>query len=97
MKLVSDEILSDTGQEKPIFDAIYPMIQGFKLYDPSAWTQGHPFELYRKMREEAPVMWMPQERGFSGFWSLTRYEDIKAVELAHDVFSLSPLTNRGAS
>jgi cytochrome P450 len=87
LKLVSDEILSDTGQEKPIFDAVYPMIQGFKLYDPSAWTQGHPFELYRKMREEAPVMWMPQERGFSGFWSLTRYEDIKAVELAHDVFS----------
>ena len=31
-------------------------------------------------------MWM-HKRGFSGFWSLTRYEDIKAVELAHDVFS----------
>ena len=52
MKLVSDDILSDTGQENPLFDPVYPMIKGFKLYDPSAWTQGHPFEL-RRWRESA--------------------------------------------
>ena len=57
------------------------------MWDPDAWTNGHPFELYKRMREESPVMWLPGERKMSGFWSVTRYEDIKEVELAHNVFS----------
>ena len=32
-------------------------------------------------------MWLPGEGGMSGFWAITRYEDIKQVELAHNVFS----------
>ena len=87
MNLVSDEILIDSGQESPTHEAIYETLQGFKLWDPDAWTNGHPFELYKRMREEAPVMWLPGEGGMSGFWSITRYEDIKQVELAHNVFS----------
>ena len=87
MNLISDEILIDSGQEFPTHEAKYRTIEGFKLWDPSAWTNGHPYELYRKMREEAPVMWLPGEKGMSGFWSVTRYEDIKQVELAHNVFS----------
>ena len=39
--------------------------------------------------EEAPVMWLPGEGGMSGFWSVTHYEDIKQVELAHNVFAIS--------
>ena len=39
------------------------------------------------MREEAPVMWSRGEKGASGIWSITRYDDIKKVELAHSVFS----------
>ncbi|MBL6690946.1 MAG: cytochrome P450 [Pseudomonadales bacterium] len=87
MKLVSDEILIDTGQQDPIHKAIYPIFEGFNFWDPSAWTNGHPFELYKRMREEAPVMWTPAGRNLSGFWSVTRYDDIKEVELAHPVFS----------
>ena len=87
MNLVSDEILIDSGQDSPTHEVKYRTLEGFKLWDPSAWTHGHPFELYRNMREEAPVMWSPGEGGMSGFWSVTRYEDIKKVELAHDVFS----------
>ena len=44
-------------------------------------------ELYKRMREGSPVMWLPAEGGMSGFWSITRYDDIKQVELAHKVFS----------
>ena len=87
MNLVSDEILIDSGQESPTHEATYATLEGFKLWDPDAWTNGHPFELYKRMREEAPVMWLPGEGGMSGFWSITRYEDIKQVELAHNVFS----------
>ena len=87
MNLVSDEILIDSGQESPTHEATYKTLEGFKLWDPDAWTNGHPFELYERMREESPVMWLPGERRMSGFWSVTRYEDIKEVELAHSIFS----------
>jgi cytochrome P450 len=87
VKLISDEILIDSGQQAPTFNAAYPMFDGFNFGDPAAWTKGHPFDVYKKMREQAPVMWSPGEKGLSGIWSLTRYEDIKQTELAHSVFS----------
>ncbi|MEC8347786.1 MAG: cytochrome P450 [Pseudomonadota bacterium] len=87
MKLISDEILIDSGQEDPTYDAVYPMFDGFNFGDPASWTQGHPFDHYRQMREQAPVMWSGSYRGTSGYWSLTRYENIKQAELAHGVFS----------
>ena len=62
MNLVSDEILIDSGQESPTHEATYETLEGFKLWDPDAWTNGHPFELYKRMREEAPVMWLPERR-----------------------------------
>jgi cytochrome P450 len=87
LKLISDEVLIDSGQQLPNYEAIYPQFEGFKFWDPAAWTKGHPYELYKKMREEAPVMWLPSEKNFSGFWSVTRYDDIKKIELAPTVFS----------
>ena len=87
MNLVSDEILIDTGQQSPINEAIYPSFDEFGFWDPSSWTKGHPFNLYRQMRQQAPVMWSAAPKEFSGFWSVTRYQDIKEVELAHRVFS----------
>ena len=87
MKLISDDILIDTGQLRPIHDATYPTFEGFKFGDPASWTKGQPFDLFKKMREEAPVMWSPGEKGVSGIWSVTRYDDIKEVELTHSVFS----------
>lgn len=86
MKLISEEILIDTGQKTPTHPAIYPSFDGFEFSNPSSWTSGHPFEMYRKMRENAPVMWTPDKR-MSSFWSVTRYDDIKEAELAHSSFS----------
>ena len=87
MKLISDDILIDSGQQLPIHGAAYPAFNEFKFADPAAWTKGHPFDQYKKMREQAPVMWSPVDKERSGFWSVTRYDDIKKVELAHSVFS----------
>ena len=87
MNLISDEILIDTGQEMATFDPVYPMFDDFKFWDPSAWTNGHPFNAYQKMREAAPIMWTKAGKAQSGFWSVTKYQDIKAAELAHKVFS----------
>ena len=88
MRLASDDILIDTGALDPVYEAVYPSYTDFALWNPSSWTKGQPFELYQRMRENAPVMWSPTTReGISGFWSVTRYDDIKQVELATDIFS----------
>lgn len=40
------------------------------------------------MREQAPVVWQASSIShFSGFWALSRYEDIKHVELNPSIFS----------
>ena len=88
MRLVSDEILIDSGQIDPIHGAAYPTFDEFDLGNPGSWVTGHPHDFYRRMREQAPVMWTPgRKQGFSGFWSVSRYDDIKAVELAPETFS----------
>ena len=89
MRTVSDQLVTDTRALAPIFPQVYPTLSGFQLDNPSSWTAGQPYELFSKMREQAPVMWsrpMPK-KPVSGFWSITRYEDIKRVELAPEIFS----------
>tara|TARA_R100001224_G_scaffold112947_1_gene96722 strand:+ start:1691 stop:3073 length:1383 start_codon:yes stop_codon:yes gene_type:complete len=86
--LVSDHILEDTGADMPVHASAYPMLEtDFELWNPNSWTRGHPHDLYAQMRSEAPVMWSKMGRGGSGFWSVTRYEDIKTVELNPAIFS----------
>ena len=88
MKLISDKVFTDTGAQAPVHPAVYPELEtDFELWNPNSWTRGHPYDLYRRMREDAPVMWSRMGRGASRFWSVTRYEDIKTVELQPDVFS----------
>jgi len=87
MKLISEEILIDSGAQAPAFDAVYTTFDDFRFWDPAAWTNGHPFETYKKMREVSPIMWTKTNKTLSGFWSVTKYDDIKAAELAHRVFS----------
>ena len=88
MQNVSDQIVVDTGQRDPTFPAVYRSLGGFQLDNPASWTRGQPFQLFKEMREQAPVMWSPSRRkGMSGFWSITRYADIKQVELTPEVFS----------
>ena len=49
-----------------------------RLVDAEWLATGDPHALWRWMRECAPVFWHPP-RELPGFWSLTRYEDIRAV------------------
>ena len=90
MQLVSDKVLTDSAKPLPDYPLVYPMLEDYKLWDPSSWTNGHPHDFYKRMRETAPVMWSRlgrRGREGSGFWSLTRYDDVKAAELAPDIFS----------
>jgi cytochrome P450 len=49
------------------------------LTDLAVFEQGAPHEVYRRLRDEAPVHWQAptvHTPGGEGFWSLTRHEDL---------------------
>jgi cytochrome P450 len=59
------------------------------LLDPHTFADGHPVDLYRRLRESAPVHRNPEPDG-PGFWALTRYADVRAVDRDFQTFSSEP-------
>ena len=57
------------------------------LSDPDAFVTGPPHETFRRLRAEAPIAFFPEKAGGSGFWAVTRYEDVRAVSLDQTTFS----------
>jgi cytochrome P450 len=59
------------------------------LGDPAHWDPEPPYELFARLRHEAPAHWSPlrayPEEG--GFWSLTRAEDVHAATRDFETFS----------
>jgi len=55
-----------------------------RLYEQDAWR---PW--FARLREEAPVHYLT-DSAFGPFWSVTRFEDIVAVDTNHEVFSSEP-------
>lgn len=67
-----------TGQPGNPADLDGLLREAGRLVDGRTYRQGNPFDLWRRMRRAAPVLW--HEPGdFPGFWSLTRHDDIKEV------------------
>ena len=56
------------------------------------WGQGVPHDQFDVLRREAPVHWHP-EPGDTGFWAVTRHEDVKRCSLDWRTFS----SERGAT
>jgi len=50
------------------------------------FVHGVPHATFARLRREDPVSWWDEEGG-SGFWSVTRYDDVLAVSRNTDVFS----------
>jgi cytochrome P450 len=59
------------------------------LQDPDIFREGPPYEVFRHLRETDPVYWQEEARG-PGYWALTRYADIKQVELDAETYSNEP-------
>ena len=59
------------------------------LNDLDLFTKGQPFDLYKELRENAPVFFHPPMLSDPepGYWVLTRYEDIKMVSMNPKIFS----------
>jgi cytochrome P450 len=59
------------------------------LLDPATFAHGHPTDLYARLRDQAPVFRNPEPDG-PGFWALTRYDDVFAVDHDFQNFSSEP-------
>jgi cytochrome P450 len=63
------------------------------LTDLDRWVRGVPYAEFARLRREAPVGWSDEAAPNSGFWSVTRYDDI--VTASRDVATFS--SGRGIS
>src|SRR5246127_2026115 len=59
------------------------------LADPAVWDDGPPYDLFARMQREAPAHFSAQRNlpDEGGFWSITRFEDVRAVSRDHRTFS----------
>ena len=57
------------------------------LMDLDAFVDGRDGELFRALRDHDPCHWNDEPDGGRGFWSLTRYADVKAAGLDWKTFS----------
>jgi len=62
---------------------------GQDFLDVATFADGHPHALYRELRTNSPVFWNPEPNG-PGFWALTRYADVYAVDHDFQNYSSSP-------
>jgi len=74
---VSDRVIE--GTPGPAFGRAYDAAPGAELTDIEAFRAGHPFATYARLRAEAPVCWTPEPDDRPGFWAVTRYAEVAAV------------------
>ncbi|HVZ90677.1 MAG TPA: cytochrome P450 [Rhizomicrobium sp.] len=60
------------------------------LLSPASFDQGHPHDQYRWLRENAPVFRHAEKDGGKGFWAVTRYADVRAVDRDFQTYSSEP-------
>lgn len=86
LSLVSETYMPDRGERAPSHAPLYPLTPPVDLSSSQSFLQGHPFEAYAQIRQEAPVMWNPMN-GTEGYWALTNYADIRAANMDAATFS----------
>jgi cytochrome P450 len=57
------------------------------LTDLDLYKDGIPHEAFRTLRDQAPLFWNDETDGNKGFWSVTRYEDVAAVDKDAETYS----------
>lgn len=80
------QLISQTAREArpgPAHPPLHPPVDASPLTDIALFSQGQPWDLYRTLREAAPVAWTPERwpdgSGGPGFWSVTRHADVMRV------------------
>jgi cytochrome P450 len=87
LKPLADQIL-ETYSPEPKYGRAFNYEAPIDLAHFEPFLKGQPFGAFKAMRENAPVCWCKEPSEFGGgFWALTRYDDVRAVSLAPQVFS----------
>jgi cytochrome P450 len=81
-------------------EALATPLDQINVARPELFQQGCHWAYFERLRREAPVHYCP-EHEFGPYWSVTRYQDIMAVDTNHQVFSsessLGGITIAGAA
>ena len=64
-------------------------LDSIDLSDPRLFSQNRWQEYFKRVRDEDPVHYIA-DSPFGPFWSVTRFDDIVAVDTNHQVFSSEP-------
>lgn len=85
LRHVSETYQPDQAITHPGNPPIYDLTPPINLSDQSVFAElgGYPFDVFEKMRNQAPIMWHPD----TAFWALTDYELVKKVELDPATYS----------
>jgi cytochrome P450 len=59
------------------------------LLDPALFANGHPAHAYAHLRAQSAPYWNAEKDG-PGFWAVTRYADVWAVDHDHQTYSSEP-------
>jgi cytochrome P450 len=86
MRLLS-ETLPLGLPDGPVFPKAYPEVEPDALSNVERFMQGQPFDVYARLRSEAPVAWQREGNNGPGFWALTQYNDVMRVDGDPKTFS----------
>ncbi|MER5886114.1 cytochrome P450 [Streptomyces sp. NPDC001941] len=75
-----------TGPDLAAPDAA-PDPSDLDLTDLDLFAHGTPHAAFRALRDRAPVFWNEEADGNKGFWSVTRYDDVAAVDRDAETWS----------
>lgn len=59
------------------------------LLNPTSFSSGQPHDQFAWLRKHSPVHWH-EEPGGPGFWAVTRYDDVRAVDRDFQAYSSEP-------
>src|SRR5437016_6057532 len=85
--LLLSEVLPPSLPSGPVFATAYPEIEPDALADGELFALGQPFDIFARLRAEAPVAWQREGSSGPGFWALTRYDDVMRVDGDPQTFS----------
>lgn len=86
MKLIS-QTAEPGGPATPKFAPAHATPEGASLADPKSFLHGPPVERFAELRRAAPVAWCEGAQDGSGFWALTRYDDVMRANGDPETFS----------
>ncbi len=86
MELISDTIAPEVPFG-PRFKRAYEARCEAELAKMETFTTGQPWDAFAKLRRDAPVCWLEEPPPDPGFWAVTRYADVTAVNRDTKTFS----------